>query len=52
MDREAVLVELRRERSRHKKQETECVEMNGHTYTRTFSEFELSGETLDPHLLL
>lgn len=52
MDREAVLVELKRERSRHKKQETECVKMNGHTSIQPSSEFEPDGETLDPHLLL
>lgn len=56
MDREAVLVELRRERNRQrkktKKQEAACVRMNEDTVHLSSSEFEHGGETLDPQPLL
>lgn len=56
MDREAVLVELRRERNRQRKknekQEAACVRINGDTVHLSSSEFEHGGETLDPQPLL
>jgi len=55
MDREAVLVELRREwnrqRKKNKKQEAACVRMNDTVHLPS-SGFQHGGETFDPQPLL